>query len=58
MTTDYGTHDSCEQYADICAKIVALYEDSVQCTPRDLEALASDRDMENWSQELRKWLDH
>jgi len=28
MPSDYGTYDSYEQYADICAKIVALYEDS------------------------------
>ena len=28
MPTDYGTYDSYEQYADICAKIVALFEDS------------------------------
>jgi len=27
MPTDYGSHDSYEQYADTCAKIVALYED-------------------------------
>jgi len=28
MPTDYGTYESYEQYADTCAKIVALYEDS------------------------------
>ena len=28
IPTDYGTYDSYEQYADICLKIVALYEDS------------------------------
>jgi len=28
MPTDYGSYDSYEQYADTCAKVVAMYEDS------------------------------
>jgi len=28
MPTDYGCHDSYEQYSDVCAQIAALYEES------------------------------
>ena len=28
MPTDYGSYDSYEQYADTCAKVVAMFEDS------------------------------
>ena len=28
MSTDCGSYDSYEQYADNCAKVVAMYEDS------------------------------